>query len=450
MSKGVTKRIQRSRSVIVAGYVYADVAAEAWRRRLSSHLDQLLGRGEIRGVEQRLSEIRAAKNGASVTLADIFRFVASDLEEAGELMVARDEILIRHRAQLRQARRTRDRLAAELYRELSQTRKFFMGLVRTRVGGEDLDLQGPTPRDPEALQHWAHRAVAVLADPEKAPVRPDAKDGETSMFAQRLSTRRDALRTAISAANTADSAEAEALQAQRDAILAFDNEHLRAARLLESLLDILGLPSLAETVRPGVKRRGRPPKKRPIDVYPDLVERVLGKEDRERALQTAAEKRGGPSSLEVTDLTARAPQEKIEQGPRKRKDAERKIEQGSHKLSKGEEKIEQGSHKHSRDEEKIEQGSRKHLADDRKSGNPLRKSAAWPPNLASVRLTPPERDHRSRRRIVHGLGARLRSRRPTVRSEAPPAAPNTLRQAPATWWQRIIRPRPGTQDRSRP
>jgi hypothetical protein len=66
--------------------------------------------------------------------------------------------------------------------------------------------------------------------------------------------------------------EVTAARRTRQRVLAhFEDRHLRGARLLETLLDLAGLPTLAERVRPGVGRRGRPPRHRPEDRHPELV-----------------------------------------------------------------------------------------------------------------------------------------------------------------------------------
>ena len=145
MSKGVQDRIQRSRSVILAGYVYSQVVTQAWQRRLSGFLNHLRAREESERLEGWLAEL-APEGRSPVTLGDAFRFIAMDLEQRGAAMVAADEALNHCRADLRRLRQRRDQLAKALYRELSETRNFFIGLLGYQKGCDYLDLKGPTPR----------------------------------------------------------------------------------------------------------------------------------------------------------------------------------------------------------------------------------------------------------------------------------------------------------------
>ncbi|MCP3960093.1 MAG: hypothetical protein GY719_19785 [bacterium] len=426
MSKSVRDRIQLSRTVILAGHLYADAVAEACKRRLQEFQHRFLLAEASRRVEQRLAEMLPAGGPSSLTLGHVFRFIAMDLEELGEAMAARDEDLTRRRAELRRCRRRRDRLAKRVYRELSQTRKFFIGILGYREGCDYLDLKGPTPRDPVVLSSWSRRAAGVLADAEKSPARDWARGGKlkTSDLAKRLATRRTALQEAITAVAMAEQAVIAALAAQQEAIAAFDGKHKPGARVFEAVLDYFGLPSLAETVRPGVKRRGRPPKQRPVDQYPDLVARVLGEEHLERTLQDELE------SAETAGPGAEARQEKIEQGSRELKEADPIIEQDSCELSTG--------------ERKIEQGSRKPQVADQKIENPACKSARRRSSHAIARLTPRQRGSCPRRRMDHGPDSRSHRRRRPRSSDPVPVGAKRLRQAASAWWRRLKRPASGT------
>ncbi|MCP3956972.1 MAG: hypothetical protein GY719_03885, partial [bacterium] len=59
------------------------------------------------------------------------------------------------------------------------------------------------------------------------------------------------------------------------ATAAFDRSLKATAHRLEAVLDAGGLFSLADAVRPWTGRRGRPPKEKPVDLYPDLVARAM-------------------------------------------------------------------------------------------------------------------------------------------------------------------------------
>ncbi|MEM7355583.1 MAG: hypothetical protein AAF657_32515, partial [Acidobacteriota bacterium] len=296
MTRGVRQRIDQSRSVILAGYLYAEVAGEAWQRQLHEFLGHLEAGGEVQRVEAWLAAARPLGGGRDrATLADVFRWIAQDLEAAGEAMEARDRAFERCLAESQGLRQRRDHLAKGLYRELSWIRRCFNGLLGYKEACAYLDLAGPTPRDPADLVAWAQQAAGVLADSEKAPAYESAEGGRlaTSGLAALLAEQGEALQAAIRAVHRAVQGESAAREARLKVITAFDQEHQWSARTLESVLDYLGLPSLAATVRPGVKRRGRPTKERPIDAYPDLVRRVLGEELPDGTPQEAAESKAG-------------------------------------------------------------------------------------------------------------------------------------------------------------
>jgi hypothetical protein len=63
--------------------------------------------------------------------------------------------------------------------------------------------------------------------------------------------------------------------ARRRATRAFDTFYGKGARFLESGLDLGGLEELAVQVRPGVGRRGRPPKTIPEPGRPQLAAGTL-------------------------------------------------------------------------------------------------------------------------------------------------------------------------------
>ena len=438
MSKGVQDRIQRSRSVVLAGYLYAGVFAEAFKRQRHGFRHHPLLRKKWQRIEQWLAEQWPAEQRlaetptgpSSLTIGYLFRFIAMDIEERGEVMVARDEDLARRRAELRRERRRRDRLAQEVYRELSQIRNFFVGILGYQQGCAYLDLKGPTPRDPFVLMVWARCAAEVLADAEKSPARDYAKGGKlkTSELAERLATGCTALQQAIDAVIMAGHAEVAPLEAQRKAIAAFDKKHKQGARVFEAALDFFGLPSLAETVRPGVKRRGRPCKQRLVDVYPDLVARVLGEEHLRRIEQRSRELKEADS--------------RIEEGSRELKAADPKIEKGSRKLQAADPKIENGSRKLEVADPKIETASRKLKPAVLKIEKPVRKLARRASSPAFVGLTPPGR--RPCRGIVQRLESRCRPRQRPVRSDPAPAASTRLHQVAAAWWRRLRRPASGS------
>ncbi len=354
VSKGVRDRISISRSVTLAGYLYAGVVAEAWSRRLNDFLFGLASNGGWR----RLGQWLAGEDEASSSPANLFRWIACDIEEASEAMVDADVNLANLRAELRRAQQRRNRLAKSVYRELSRTRQILEQLLGTQPARDYLGLKGPTPRDPATLLHWAQSTITVLSNREQTPAYANAEHGKLNTFelAERLAIRCVPLRQAINATNAAYWAEGIALEAQREAITAFDQVHLCGARVLETFLDVLGLPSLASTVRPGVQRRGRPPKQQPVDAYPDLVEQVLGdssvelpafssKQESSKTASRITVAKDDPTSGEEADPATRGVQEKIERASHKLIFGDWKIGKGVRKLSSGDRKSEIGANK---------------------------------------------------------------------------------------------------------
>ncbi len=264
MSKAVSDRIKRCLTVVVAGYAFAAILSEAARRMMHDFLH----RQREDGAGDETPEDAPA-------VEDLIRLAAQELEERCRAMVEADDALKRSRASLRRWRRRRDRRAQDVYDFLTTVRKFLRRLVGY-APIDRLDMSGPTPRNPTVLLNRARHAAGILADPDKEPECSfaDSDDGrlKTSGMARRLTARCDRLAEALAAVTAADAAEAAALEAQRQAIADFDPYCLKTARLFERSLDKLGLPTLASSVRPGVKRRGRPAKSRPVDLFPDLVE----------------------------------------------------------------------------------------------------------------------------------------------------------------------------------
>ncbi len=265
MSKVVRDRIRRCLTVVVAGYAFSAIAGEAARRLMRDFLSRQRENGA--GDD--------APEGAP-SLEDLMFLGAEELEEWCRAMVEADAALQRSRATLRRRRRRRDRRAQRVYDFLATVRKLFKGLVAYEGAIDSLDMRGPTPRKPRALLNSARHAAGVLADPDQEPACSFAarRAGrlKTSGLARRLTVRCDRLAEALAAVTAGEAAEVAALEAQRQAIEEVSRLCLKTARLFELLLENLGLPTLASSVRPGVKRRGRPAKFRPVDLFPDLVE----------------------------------------------------------------------------------------------------------------------------------------------------------------------------------
>jgi len=83
------------------------------------------------------------------------------------------------------------------------------------------------------------------------------------------------LRQALDAVGLGRTEVVAAMLDQRQAMKDFDRISIETAHYLEAQLILFGLPTLAAAVRPGVGRRGRPLKERPVDLYPDLVDQAM-------------------------------------------------------------------------------------------------------------------------------------------------------------------------------
>ncbi|MEM7352713.1 MAG: hypothetical protein AAF657_18075 [Acidobacteriota bacterium] len=467
MTRGVRQRIDQSRSVILAGYLYAEVAEEAWQRQLREFLGRLAAGGEEQRVEAWQAAPRSPEGGGDrATLVDVFRWIAQDLEAAGEAMEARDRAFERRLAESQHLRQRRDRLAKGLYRELSWIRRCFNGLLGYEEGCAYLDLAGPTPRDPADLVAWAQQAAGVLGDSEKAPVYESAEGGRlaTPGLARLLAERGEALQGAIMAVHRAVQAQSAAREARLKAIATFDQEHKWSARTLESVLDYFGLPSLASTVRPEVKRRGRPPKETPIDAYPDLVRRVLGEELPDGARLEAEEKKNGvPAAAEGTheSVVDVAPEHEVVQAAKERPasaasgepgDLEGcskaangspeleadpwKIDHASPDLSGSPRKNGNSSRELAGGAEKSENALPEALEAERKIEKRLRKSLRPPASHAFAAFAPAKRYRHRRHRVVLGLDPRRRGSSPRPPLEPQPDRAHRTKTAESPWWQR--------------
>ncbi len=439
MSKAVQDRAQRCLTVVVAGYAYADVLVEAALRMMRDFL--LRERERIAGGG---AESEERQGGPSVR--DMMRLSAADLTQRCETMVETDAALARSRAELRRCRAHRDRRKRRLYRQLAETRDLLKGLFGYQAACDLLGIRGPTPRDPHVLLKEARHAAGVLADPSQTPADYDDVL-RLSDWAKLLEPLCDALDEAIDAVIAADAAEIGALDVQRQAIARFDRDYKHTARLYERALDWFGLPTLASTVRPGVKRRGRPRKAQRVDLFPDLVEQALGwnvPPPQIENLDDGPAAEGGPKTGEEKSSSdprkLQAGEEKSESGSRKLTAGDRKSETGSRKQAEGGLKSETGSRKLSESGQKSESGARKLSEPEEKSESGPRKLA----NGESSRLNAtvgvnskecPAVAQRStcRRRIVHRvepIPARLRrrARRP---------ASSRLAASASAWWRRF-------------
>ncbi len=140
-------------------------------------------------------------------------------------------------------------------------------------------------------------------------------------------------------------------------------------------------------MRPGVKRRGRPSKVKPANLFPDLVAQAIGwsvasgREDASLALarvvaETADEagrlddalpQIADPGAGPAADRGLKTGGEKSSSDPRKLEAGDEKSESGACKLEAGVEKSESGARKLKECDLKSERGPRKLEAEDEKS-----------------------------------------------------------------------------------
>ncbi len=464
MSKTVRDRAQRCLTVVLAGYSYGGILGEAALRMMGDFLrresEDLSPKGDKRDSVAAGGLPRDRPRTPS--LRDVLRLGARDLEQRRDAMVEADTALERTRAELRRRRARRDRRARRLYDFLASIRKLLKTLLGYEAANDYLGMRGPTPRDPHALLRDARYVAGVLGDPARAPECAVAENGrlKTSDLARRLGALCDPLAGALSAVTAAACAEVAAQEHQRRAIAEFDWHYLHTARLFERMLDYCGLPTLASTVRPGVKRRGRPPKVQPVDDYPDLVERALGRGvlesgDASRALARVAgietatgiptpSDAGSPDPAPMpiegvaggleTDSGPKVGKEKSPDSSIEPPAGARKIETASDKPVAGARKIEIGSRKPAEAEQKSETGARKPAEAEQKSETGARKPRRHVSRPLDGTFSRPRLNRRRRRGLVFGVDPLLhrRSRRHRRSGSSPGLAASA-----SAWWRRL-------------
>ncbi len=391
---------------------------------------------------------------------------------------------LRQRQRQRQTRR--DQIVKRLYGELRDARRFFKSLLgKEDDGGWLTGAVGPTERDPLPLllqtRNVTHSLSKRNAWPDSARQHPliDALASKLTASAQDLEDALDAILDG----------RAETLSAmfdQREAMQHFDRMCKEGGQILQDQLCLAGLPTLADAVRPGVGRLGRPLKHRPVDSHPDLVAKVCeaGMVDAlnrpASRVENSAPAENGIEALSRPSSTARdgsAPlgenstalqdrrvtEAKVEHTLHKRPAEEEKNQHPLHKRSASEEKSQHPLHKRSESEEKSQHPFHKRSASEEKSQHPLHKRTATgeksehpfhnlprdPVNLSNTTLSASKRDATSGRRYPRSSAelrrTRLRNatRRPTAPSgpeerdaaETPNVGP--VRRAASALWQRL-------------
>ncbi|MCP3959623.1 MAG: hypothetical protein GY719_17375, partial [bacterium] len=243
----------------------AGIAGEALTRRLAEPGRAEPGRAEEPGTPPGLPcAERPLRAGGEA------------LGRARARLEAADAACFEVRSETRRLRRRRDAATRELYREMGRVRR----AVKAAVGAERLREylpKGDTQREPWHLLTQAGHVLELLADsPQPLDVRGEngarVCGPELVERLRSLVARSEAALRAVAAARRREEA---ALVVKQRATAAFDRSLKATAHRLEAALDAGGLFSLADAVRPWTGRRGRPPKQKPVDLYPDLVARAM-------------------------------------------------------------------------------------------------------------------------------------------------------------------------------
>ena len=441
-SKRVHDRVERCGLTVRAAFACADVVAEALGRRLRREI------AEHRAEAGEPGDAAAVPGSIGVAFRAIGRAIARRCRRA----LAADRAYDRARAELSARRRRRDRLAARLYGRLVGLRRRCGRRARRQLG-----LDGPTSRDPVELGLQGFQAVRFLTRPRRqpaagllpgGPIDPQATAGELEPLCAELEE-------AVRAVYRGQAAVDGALFHQRRALRDLDRVYVDGARFLENTLDAAGLPTVRDLVRPGVGRRGRPPKVKRVDDYPDLVELALSR----CAPPAATVAAGAPAAVPAVPAGAGSPEEgssaaQVETRERREGPGEvrsvassppagsRESDRRLRQLPAGGKKIDHAVRMPAAGEKEIGHALRKSAADGEKAGRTVRKSRNGDVSQAFVALNLPP--------AVRGCGRgghgrdRERWRQPMGLRPAGPRAGGRstlgrVRRAASVWWRRIRR-----------
>ncbi len=326
-SQRIQNRLRQIGPALRVAFVCPGVVAEATWRQLGREADlpQPSGDLPVPGVE-------SSYLGAEQLCVGIGKMI----HLRGVRMLEADRALDLARAERRRRIERRDRLTKVLYREVGGLRRRIKAALGRDRGTQYLRfLDGETSRDPMTLQRQAGLLDYFLSDPEIAPPQPKLRGAFIywDRIVMPIRTLAAELDEAIMDVYSADAGVTAALADQRQAIEEFDWIYQRGCRYLEALLDLVGLPSLAELVRPGVGWRGRPRKAERKDDYPDLVARAL----QSRELRGHRKSRQGLNELRRGDP-------KSVQGLVESQELGEKSRQGLHELQEADGKSEQAPH----------------------------------------------------------------------------------------------------------
>ena len=296
-SKGVQDRVFAFAPTMWAAFAYSEFVAEAIRRRWP----ELEARFHERQAERGDGEPRAAAD-RRISVPQLMRGTGVALGRARDRMIAADRVRERERAALEEDRRRRDELVKTIYGRVVWARDLFEERVGRRRITSRLAVKGETPRDPKQLLQVARLAAGRIADPDVALANPaPGVHVPERMVGKNLLAECEALEASVTAIDLRESEEKHVISVREKRIAEFDELRGKVGRFLERLLELVEMPTLAAAVRPelaGTGRRGRPSRRPPRDLFPDLVDAAL-------ALDPGA----GLTLEEIRDLVPRRPVE---------------------------------------------------------------------------------------------------------------------------------------------
>ncbi len=172
------------------------------------------------------------------------------------------EALARIDDQLHGWRRRRRQTNDRLYGKIKALRDVCRNVFDGDEGDTFLGLRGTLPRHPKELHAACGPVVRRLADGQwPMPEHPEWLEVDRDKVARGLIDAHRELGEALDAVRKGETQKAVAQVAKDRAAEAHKIFLGKSTRFLESALELAGLDELAATVRPGVGRMGRPPKK---------------------------------------------------------------------------------------------------------------------------------------------------------------------------------------------
>ncbi len=159
-------------------------------------------------------------------------------------------------------RRRRRRVNEKFYGKIKSLRNLFRNVFDDDEGDTCLGLRGTLPRHPKELHAVCGPVVRRLADGQwPMPEHPAWLEFDRDKAARALIDAHQELGEALEAIRQGETRKAVAQVAKDRAAEAHKLFLGKSVRFLESALELAGLDELAATVRPGIGRMGRPPKK---------------------------------------------------------------------------------------------------------------------------------------------------------------------------------------------